>query len=70
MTSTLEKYGSPGGHSAMAVTVGVPAAIASQLILDGVITTPGVIAPYTEDICAPLRVEVEKEGFGLIERVL
>ena len=44
----------------MAVTVGVPAAIAGQLlILDGIITTPGVIAPYTEDICAPLRAGVE-----------
>ena len=45
----------------MAVTVGVPAAIAGQLliVLDGIITTPGVIAPYTEDICAPLRAGVE-----------
>ncbi|KAI6023488.1 Spermine/spermidine synthase-domain-containing protein [Pisolithus marmoratus] len=55
LTSTLEKYGSPGGHSAMAVTVGVPCGIATQLVLDGVINTPGVLAPYTKEICEPIR---------------
>ncbi|KAL4066639.1 Saccharopine dehydrogenase-domain-containing protein [Scleroderma citrinum] len=70
LTSTFERYGSPGGHSAMAVTVGVPAAIGGQLILNGAITTPGVIAPYTEDICVPLRAAVESEGMGFVERVL
>lgn len=28
-------YGQPGGHSAMAQTVGKPAAIAAKMILDG-----------------------------------
>lgn len=28
-------YGEPHGHSAMAVTVGTPAAIAAKMILDG-----------------------------------
>ncbi|KAI5999133.1 Saccharopine dehydrogenase-domain-containing protein [Pisolithus albus] len=70
LTSTLEKYGSPGGHSAMAVTVGVPCGIATQLVLDGVINTPGVLAPYTKEICEPIRATLESEGLGLIERVL
>ncbi|KAI5891223.1 uncharacterized protein SCHCODRAFT_02628453 [Schizophyllum commune H4-8] len=70
LTSTLEAYGSPIGYSAMARTVGVPCGIAVQLVLDGVINTPGVIVPYTPEICDPIREVLEKEGLGLIERVL
>ncbi|KAG6821131.1 hypothetical protein H0H93_006470 [Arthromyces matolae] len=70
LTSTLEAYGSPKGHSAMAVTVGVPAGIATQLVLDGVLSTPGVQAPYTKAICDPIREVLEREGLGLIEKVL
>jgi saccharopine dehydrogenase-like NADP-dependent oxidoreductase len=71
-TSTLEAYGSPSGqgHSAMARTVGVPCGIATQLILDGKLNTIGVHAPYTKEICDLLRVELEKEGIGLVEKVL
>lgn len=71
-TSTLEAYGSPTGqgHSAMARTVGLPCGIATQLVLDGKLNKPGVQAPYTKDICDLLVVELEKEGIGLIEKVL
>jgi len=70
LTSTLEAYGSPSGHSAMALTVGLPAGIATQLVLDGVLSTPGVQAPYTKEICDPIRKILEEEGLGLVERVL
>lgn len=72
LTSTLEAYGSktPGGHSAMALTVGVPCGIATQFILDGVLKEPGVHAPYTPEVCDLLRKELEAEGLGLIERAL
>jgi len=73
ITSTLEQYGAPvgsGGHSAMAVLVGVPCGIATQLVLDGVIKRPGVIQPYDAEICEPIRALVEKEGLGMVERVL
>ncbi|KAI0291607.1 saccharopine dehydrogenase [Multifurca ochricompacta] len=70
LTSTLEAYGRPGDHSAMALTVGVPCGIATQLVLDGVISTPGILVPYTKEICDPLREQLEKEGIGLVERVL
>ncbi|KAI0047400.1 saccharopine dehydrogenase [Auriscalpium vulgare] len=70
LTSTLEQYGAPQGHSAMALTVGVPAGIATQLVLDGVLSTPGVLVPYTKEICDPIREILEKEGLGLTERVL
>ncbi|KIM26031.1 hypothetical protein M408DRAFT_73440 [Serendipita vermifera MAFF 305830] len=67
ITSTLEMYGTPGGHSAMAVTVGVPCGIATQLVLDGVINKPGVHAPYTKELCDPLIELLEKEGLGMVE---
>ena len=56
----------------MARTVGVPCGIAVQLILDGeaALTKPGVHAPYTKEICDPLREKLEAEGIGMVERVL
>ncbi|KAH9940142.1 saccharopine dehydrogenase [Epithele typhae] len=70
LTSTLEAYGEPGGHSAMALYVGVPCGIAVQLVLDRKISTPGVLAPYSKEICDPLREILEEQGMGLVERVL
>ncbi|CAL1703047.1 unnamed protein product [Somion occarium] len=70
ITSTLEAYGNPLGFSAMATTVGVPCGIAVQLVLDGVIKTPGVLAPYSQELCDPIREALESEGIGMVERVL
>ncbi|KAG7087485.1 hypothetical protein E1B28_013447 [Marasmius oreades] len=73
-TSTLEEYGAPegSGYSAMARTVGVPCGIASQLVLDDVWggRVKGVTRPYTKEICEPIRVKLEEEGLGMVERVL
>ena len=70
LTSTLEAYGDPSGHSAMALYVGVPCGIAVQLVLDGKINTPGVLAPYSKEICDPIREILEAQGMGLVEKVL
>jgi spermidine synthase len=72
LTSTLEAYGStvPGGYSAMALTVGVPCGIATQLVLDGVLKEPGVHAPYDPEVCETLRKVLEMEGLGMVEKVL
>jgi spermidine synthase len=69
ITATLEEYGTPGGHSAMARTVGVPCGIATQLVLDGVFSTPGVHAPYSKEFCDPIREKLESEGLRLTERI-
>jgi Saccharopine dehydrogenase C-terminal domain len=53
----------------MARLVGVPCGIAVQCVLDGVLKTPGVHAPYTKEICDPLRTALEAEGITMIERV-
>lgn len=68
ITSTLEAYGAPGGHSAMALTVGVPCGIAVQLVLDGVIKEPGVCAPYNKVLNDPIIELLEKEGISMVER--
>ena len=54
----------------MARTVGLPCGITAQLVLDGVLSMPGVHVPYTKEICDPIREVLEREGLGLVERVL
>ncbi|EPX71618.1 saccharopine dehydrogenase [Schizosaccharomyces octosporus yFS286] len=69
-TCTLLDYGVPGGYTSMAKLVGIPCGIASQQILDGVINTPGVLAPNDMKLCAPLIDELAKEGIVIHEEVI
>jgi saccharopine dehydrogenase (NADP+, L-glutamate forming) len=71
-TSTLELLGDPQGYSAMALAVGVTCGIATQLLLDGhpALSKPGVLTPYTKEICDPIRVLVEKEGVKMVEQIV
>lgn len=66
----MEAYGTPNGHSAMARLVGVPCGIATQLVLDGVISQTGIVVPYSKEICDPIRELLEVEGIGMVEKVL
>jgi saccharopine dehydrogenase-like NADP-dependent oxidoreductase len=68
--STLVEYGDANGYSAMAKTVGIPAAIATKLLLDGAIIRKGVIGPFTPDIYVPLLANLEKEGIILNEKIV
>ncbi|KAJ7152636.1 saccharopine dehydrogenase [Mycena crocata] len=70
ITSTLEAYGVPNGPSAMARTVGIPCGIAAQLVLDGIFSTPGVLTPYSKEICDPIRERAEREGLGMVRGTL
>ena len=71
-TSTLELFGDPERYSGMALSVGVTCGIATQLLLDGhpALTKPGVLAPYTKEICDPIRALVEAEGVKMVERAM
>ncbi|KAL5278904.1 AASS family protein [Megaselia abdita] len=60
-------YGQPNGHSAMAMTVGTPAAIAAKMILDGEIQKRGVCLPFTQDIYRPLLSRLRAEGLTATE---
>ncbi|KAI9065541.1 saccharopine dehydrogenase, partial [Trametes sanguinea] len=68
ITSTLEVYGEPDGHSAMARYVGVPCGIAAQMVLDGFFKEPGIFAPHSKEICDPIRETLEAHGMGLVEK--
>ncbi|KAM7182976.1 Saccharopine dehydrogenase / Homospermidine synthase [Rhypophila sp. PSN 637] len=72
ITSTLELFGDPNGYSGMSKAVGITCGIATQMLLDGFppLNRPGVLAPYTKDICDPLRAAVEAEGIKMVEKVV
>jgi len=68
ITSTLVDHGVPRGDSAMARTVSLPAAIATRLLLEGKITTKGVLIPNLEEIYVPVLAELEKLGITCREQ--
>ena len=68
-TSTLCEYGDPKGYSAMAKLVGVPAYVAVMQVLEGKLGK-GLLAPYSEEICAPLRKELKEFGIEMVEKTV
>ena len=67
-TATMITYGEPGGDSSMARTVGLPAAIAARLVLQGELKlTGGVHRPLTPEIYNPILDELETLGIKLKE---
>jgi alpha-aminoadipic semialdehyde synthase len=63
-TLTLVVYGQEanGGFSAMAKTVGYPAAIASRMVLEGEIQNKGMIVPLKPEIYRPMLKRLKNEG--------
>ncbi len=68
MTATMIEKGISGEDSAMARTVGLPAAIAAGLILKGKITLSGVRIPVVPEIYEPVLSELATMGIGFEER--
>ncbi|MBN2561912.1 MAG: saccharopine dehydrogenase NADP-binding domain-containing protein [Phycisphaerae bacterium] len=68
ITSTLIDYGIPNGDSSMARTVSLPAAVASKLILTGVIHKPGVYVPVSKDIYNPVLDELAEMNIRCVEK--
>jgi saccharopine dehydrogenase (NAD+, L-glutamate forming) len=54
-------------YTAMAKTVGLPVAIAALKILNGEITTPGVLRPLAKEIYEPILKELEEHGITFKE---
>ena len=67
ITSTLLAYGIPGGDSAMARTVGLPAAIAARLLLEGTLQRSGVLIPILPEVFEPVLTELERHGIRFEE---
>lgn len=55
-------YGDPNGYSAMAKTVGYPAAIAAKMILQGEIQAKGMVVPFAQEIYGPMIQRLKNEG--------
>lgn len=68
IVSTFIDYGIPGGHTAMARTVALPAAIAAKMVLHGEIAEPGVHIPIKPGIYTPILDELEKVGIKFEEK--
>jgi len=67
ITSSLVVRGQDQVHTAMAITVGTPVAIATKLLLTGVIKQKGVIVPIMKDVYEPVLKELESFGIKFIE---
>lgn len=68
IVSTLIDYGVPGGDSSMSRTVGLPAAIASRLVLEGKIRMTGVQVPVHAEIYGPILEELGALGVRFVEK--
>ena len=66
--STLIAFGEPGGDSAMARTVSLPAAIAVRMILHGELGFTGVQIPVVPEIYDPVLAELTRLGIECKER--
>lgn len=59
-------YGDPTGFSAMAKTVGYPAAIAARMLLDGEIRSKGLVIPMTKEVYGPALTRLKEEGIQIM----
>ncbi|XP_014245986.1 alpha-aminoadipic semialdehyde synthase, mitochondrial isoform X2 [Cimex lectularius] len=66
---TLVEYGQINGPTAMARTVGLPAAITAKMVLDGEIQEKGMVLPFSPDIYRPMLARLRKEGIQASENV-
>jgi len=64
----LVDYGHIGGFSAMARTVGYPAAIATKMLLDGEIQRKGMVLPFIPNIYQPMLKRLKAEGISAEEK--
>jgi len=68
VTSTLIDYGVPGGDSSMCRLVGLPAAVAAKMILQGKIDLVGVQVPVVSEIYEPVLAELKQMGISFNEK--
>ncbi|XP_054713377.1 alpha-aminoadipic semialdehyde synthase, mitochondrial-like isoform X2 [Uloborus diversus] len=63
-------YGDKGGYSAMAKTVGYPAAIASKMVIENEIQTKGMVIPMGAEIYKPMLMRLKQEGLTSSENTV
>uniref|UniRef100_A0A7N8XBG7 Aminoadipate-semialdehyde synthase n=1 Tax=Mastacembelus armatus TaxID=205130 RepID=A0A7N8XBG7_9TELE len=65
---SLVVYGDPSGFSAMAKTVGYPTAITARMVLDGEISTKGLVVPMAKEIYGPALARLKEEGLHFMSK--
>jgi saccharopine dehydrogenase-like NADP-dependent oxidoreductase len=68
IVSTLIDYGIPHGDSSMSRLVGLPAAIATKLILNGEVDLVGVHVPVLPELYSPVLTELRELGVAFHEK--
>ncbi|WP_205502789.1 saccharopine dehydrogenase family protein [Rufibacter psychrotolerans] len=68
LTSSLVVLGEDEVQTAMAKTVGLPVGIATRLLLEGKLTSTGVVVPLQPDLYEPILAELETHGVQFTER--
>ncbi len=66
--SSMVVKGDDQTYTAMAKTVGLPVAIATKMILNNIITTPGVHIPISKEVYEPILNELENYGIHFHEK--
>lgn len=66
--SSMVVKGDDQKYTAMAKTVGLPVAIATKMILNGTISTPGVHIPISKEIYNPILEELKNYGINFVEK--
>ncbi len=67
ITSTLIDYGVIGGETAMARTVGLPAAVVTDMLLKGEIDDSGVHIPVDREVYGPILERIAAQGIAFKE---
>ncbi len=67
ITSSMVIKGKDQQHTAMAITVGTPLAIAAKLMLTGIVTDKGVVVPTKPHLYLPILKELEGYGITFVE---
>lgn len=69
IASLLKAIGEPEGYSAMAKTVGYPAAMASELIASNKISAKGLLLPMSPEFYQPILKMLKQEGICFNETI-
>ncbi|GJJ70109.1 alpha-aminoadipic semialdehyde synthase [Entomortierella parvispora] len=69
-TSTLVSYGTFETYTAMAKTVGLPAAMATEMLLKGEIPEKGVLAPTMPHVYNTILDKLNREGVSVVEQIV
>ena len=68
ITSSMVNIGEDPLYTAMSNTVGLPAAIAAKMILNGTLKTKGVTLPIQKEVYTPILEELAQHGIVFIEK--